>query len=158
MHGMVHFRRTVLLIALFPLVDLVLLGWLGAWISWRYVVLLILATAAVGVTLLVREARAFRGAAARRAPGGRGWSLAEALPRTVAAVLLILPGPLGDLLGLALLVRPLRQLLVLWVVSRLLAGPADRQSASADPTIIDVEHAAPQPQPEKKPRIDADRR
>ncbi len=77
-----------------------------------WTLLLVLATSVLGSVLLRREGvrawRAFRAAAQQgRAPGAE---VSEGLLGLLGAVLLILPGFLTDLVGLALLAPPVRRL------------------------------------------------
>ncbi|WP_298217716.1 FxsA family protein [Halothiobacillus sp.] len=99
------------LIALLPVIEIVLLIGMGALFGFWFTLAWIIATAAVGVYLLRRMRGAFQ-------IGSPLDPVAESLPQDpmgtfatwIGAILLILPGPLTDLLGLVLVMPWLRKL------------------------------------------------
>lgn len=110
-----------LLFVVLPLVELWLLIRIGAAIGATLTLGLVLATAALGVGVLNRQG--FRTLARVRARLARGEApAAEVLDGTLlgfAGLLLVVPGPLTDALGLLGLIPGLRG----WLVRRLLASP-----------------------------------
>jgi UPF0716 protein FxsA len=94
------------------LLEIVVLALVAHWIGVFWMVLLVLATSVLGGWLLRREGvrgwRRFRDAAQQgRAPGAE---VSAGVVGLLGAILLVLPGFLTDLVGLALLVPPVRRL------------------------------------------------
>lgn len=94
-------------------VDLFLLMWLAEHTSAVFAFALVVVTGVLGVTLAARQKVKVRKRNAELSEAGRltPVELAESVVIPVAGVLLLLPGPLTDVLGFALLVPPLRRLL-----------------------------------------------
>lgn len=111
---------TILLLAA-PLLELALLIKLGGWIGFWPTLLVIVVTAFVGVAV----ARAQGFGVLRRMMDASSQSrppvepVVEGALLFVAGGLLVSPGPIGDVLGLLLLVPPLRALAARWIVSRM---------------------------------------
>jgi UPF0716 protein FxsA len=147
----------VLPLLVIPLVDLILLVWIGRHTSGSFVLALILAGVLAGGFFLRRAAghsmRVLQmDLAAGRAP-------VESMQRTIslvaAGVLLIVPGVLTDLLALLLLVPLTRRLVGLWIGSRVFrsvqvrgfswnAGQA--QETEGRDRVIDVQVVEPAPE------------
>lgn len=111
----------LLWILLLPILEIVGFVVVGDWIGAGPTILLLLLSAVVG-TLLVRRQGLATLAGAQGALG-RGEAPGEALfagfCTVVAGILLIVPGFLTDLVGLTLLVPPVRRGLGYWLLSRL---------------------------------------
>lgn len=110
-----------LLLLAAPLLELALLIKLGGWIGFWPTLLVIVGTAVAGV--LVTRAQGF--GVLRRMMDGSAEGRPPVEPAVeggllfVAGGLLISPGPVGDVLGLLLLVPPLRALIARWIVARM---------------------------------------
>lgn len=106
------FIATLIEIALF----ITLGGWMGLWLSFA----VILGTAVLGAALLRlqggRAAAELRLAMERR--GDPAAPMAHHVLIALAAVLLILPGFMGDMIGLILLIPPVRSALIAQVTRR----------------------------------------
>ena len=105
-------RRLRTLVVCWALVEVVVYVLVATRIGIGWTILLTLATSAVGMTLLARQGtRAIselRERARTRTPSGR--ALGDAGLGAVGALLIVLPGFLGDLVGLCCLVPGLRAL------------------------------------------------
>lgn len=102
--------RLFLLFTLVPMVELSLLVWLGGKTVWWLPVLLVLFTALAGAALTRGQGwrvvrRIQEDLRAGRLPAG---ALVDGLLILIAAVLLITPGVITDVLGLLLLLPPVR--------------------------------------------------
>lgn len=117
-------RSPLLLMGWFPIVELVLLIAMGATLGFLATLAWVVGTAVVGIWLL-RSAgpRAYQRAMADAAASGQSSASIDALglfSTWFGAILLILPGPLTDLLGLILVVPLLRKMTFgLWLAQRL---------------------------------------
>lgn len=135
-------RRLRIIAGLFALAEIVLFVLVAQWIGVGATILLTLATSALGWYLLARQGvRALdelrRRAQTRQVPGRE---LGDAGLVALGGLLMVLPGFLGDLIGLLCLLpftrRPLRALLGRAVESRLpdhLRGPVRVRSARSAP-------------------------
>jgi UPF0716 protein FxsA len=133
--------RVRVLVGLWALAEVVVLVLVASWIGVGWTVLATLATTALGWVLLARQgARALtelrERARERRAPGR---ALGDAGLIAVGGLLVVLPGFLGDVVGLLCLLPPtrflVRGLLGRAVASRLpvqLRGPVRVRSARAE--------------------------
>jgi UPF0716 protein FxsA len=129
------------LVGLWALAEVVVLVLVASWIGVGWTVLAALATTALGWVLLARQgtralAELRERARERRAPGR---ALGDAGLIAVGGVLMVLPGFLGDTVGLLCLLPPtrflVRRLLGRTVASRLpvgLRGPVRVRSARAE--------------------------
>jgi UPF0716 protein FxsA len=111
--GVLLKRFMILLVAL-CVVDLALLLVLADFTSWKVPVLLVLATALLGLAVL-RHAmtRLGRSVEGRLTAGdSAGEVLVDATLILVAGILLVFPGVMSDVAGLLLLIPPVRWLLV----------------------------------------------
>lgn len=108
-HGML--ARIFLFITVVSFVELALLLWVGSLIGTVGTLILVLATAFVGAILIRREGlRTLKSVAGALASGQPpATALAEGLCLILAGALLITPGILTDLAGLALLWAPTRK-------------------------------------------------
>ncbi|MEC7948156.1 MAG: FxsA family protein [Myxococcota bacterium] len=122
------FWKLLLAMTIIPSVELYLLLRLGQWLGAMETVMLIIATGAVGATLAKREGLGVLAALQNDArsglpPAGR---LVEGLMVLTGGVLLLTPGVVTDLLGLALIApvtrRPLAPLLQRWLGARARVG------------------------------------
>lgn len=106
--------RLLLAFTLVPLVELWLLLRIGAWLGAGPTFALVLLTGVLGATLARREGAHAWSAVQAELAAGRipGQKLLEALLVLVAGIVLVTPGILTDVLGLSLLVRPVRARLV----------------------------------------------
>ncbi len=134
-------HRVRVLAGLWAMAEVVVLVLVAAWIGVGWTLLATLATTALGWALLARQgARALGGLRERareRRPSGR--ALGDAGLIAVGGVLMVLPGFLGDVVGLLCLLPPtrflVRGLLGRAVASRLpvgLRGPVRVRSARAE--------------------------
>ncbi|ALG70305.1 exlusion protein FxsA [Azospirillum thiophilum] len=114
----------LLLILLLPILEIVGFIQVGDWLGAGPTIGLLALSVVVGV-LLVRHqglaslTRAQAAAARGEAPIG---TVLDGFCAVLAGILLIIPGFLTDLLGLALLIRPLRRGIGRWLLRRLGAG------------------------------------
>jgi UPF0716 protein FxsA len=122
-------RRIRIIAGLLALAEVVLFVLVAGWIGAGYTVLLALATSMLGLVLLARQgtrALADLRESARTRRAGAGRELGDAGLVAAGGVLMVLPGFIGDVLGLLLLMpvtRPLvRAALGRVVVSRLPVG------------------------------------
>jgi len=135
--------RLILLLTIVPLVELVILLRLAQAISWGPTILIVLVTGVFGAWLARREG--FRTLVRIQEELASGHtptlSLVEGVMILVAGVLLVTPGILTDLVGLALLVPPIRR----WVARRIAESFKRRMvvvhSGGVDP-FIDVPASA----------------
>ncbi|WP_448619333.1 FxsA family protein [Geodermatophilus sp. URMC 65] len=137
-------HRVRVLVGLWALAEVVVLVLVASWIGVGWTVLAALATTALGWVLLARQgtralAELRERARERRAPGR---ALGDAGLIAVGGVLMVLPGFLGDAVGLLCLLPPtrflVRGLLGRTVASRLpvgLRGPVRVRSARAEGTL-----------------------
>lgn len=126
--------RLFLLFTLVPLVELFLLLRIGALIGAGPTVLLVIATGVAGAWLARREGlRSWRAVQAELEAGRLpARELLHSLLILIAGVVLVTPGVLTDLVGLLLLLRPLRRRLIA-KVERGLRGRAAGGAASFGP-------------------------
>ena len=134
-------HRVRVLVGLWALAEVVVLVLVASWIGVGWTVLATLATTALGWVLLARQgtralAELRERARERRAPGR---ALGDAGLIVVGGLLMVLPGFLGDVVGLLCLLPPtrflVRGLLGRTVASRLplgLRGPVRVRSARAE--------------------------
>lgn len=114
----------LLLILLLPILEIVGFIQVGDWIGAGPTIGLLALSAVVGV-LLVRHqglaslSRAQAAAARGEAPIG---TVLDGFCAVLAGILLIIPGFLTDILGIALLIRPLRRGIGRWLLGRLGTG------------------------------------
>jgi UPF0716 protein FxsA len=99
-----------LLFTIVPLVELTILVWIGGQTAWWVPILMVIATGVAGAALsrwqgwqVLQRIRA--DAAAGRVPAD---ALIDGFLILLAGILLVTPGVLSDLLGVALLIPPLR--------------------------------------------------
>lgn len=158
----------LLLFVIGPLADLVLLVRLGQTYGFGRAVALVLGTAALGILVIrgsaARSAIRVRAELAQgRTPGG---ALMDELAVLAGGVLLVLPGPITDVLGLAMLFPPtrfvLKGLMRLWLeraaargtlrvaTMRWGVGPTDAPESPFEPAAarLDPRHEILVPPPE----------
>ncbi len=110
------------LLALIPLVEIFLLGRMGMRLGAMPLLILVCATGALGIWLMRRVGRPTLESLGRAEPLPDPTTIAQRWEMAllfVAGVLLILPGPLSDLAGLALLWPPSRKRLAGWLSKRI---------------------------------------
>jgi UPF0716 protein FxsA len=110
--------RLFLLLTILPLVELALLLLMGRYISVWFTLAFVIVTGIVGAILLRYQGlQTFRNIQLdleeKRMPTD---SLLDGLFLFIAAVLLILPGVTTDIVGLTILIPPVRKLYKLWLV------------------------------------------
>ena len=110
--------RLFLLLTILPLIELALLLLMGRYISIWFTLAFVVVTAMVGSVLLrYQGVQTFRNIQRdlheRRMPTD---SLLDGLFIFIAAILLILPGVTTDIVGLTILIPPLRNLYKIWLV------------------------------------------
>ncbi len=150
-----RFLIILLLLGVFPIIELTVLISIGQVIGAGWTILLVLATSALGAWLLRREgARSWRSlredATAGRPPGN---AATDGLFVLVGGVLMLIPGFVSDVIGAFLIAPPTR---------KLLRGPAQsllsrRMSPSAamsffGPRTVRVRTGAPYPGPDQATR------
>lgn len=116
----------LLLILLLPILEIVGFIQVGDWIGAGPTIGLLLLSAMLGVFLvrhrgLASLTRAQTAAAQGEAPIG---AVLDGFCEVVAGILLIIPGFVTDLLGLLLLIRPLRRGIGRWLLARMSGGAA----------------------------------
>lgn len=131
-------RRLRTLAGLWMLAEIVVFGLVASWIGVGWTILATLATSAVGLSLLGRQGTRALGQLRERARSGQapGRALGDAGLVAVGGALMLLPGFLGDLVGLLCLL-PGTRILPRTVVARLfgnripdrLRGPVQVRSA-----------------------------
>jgi len=136
------FVRLALLLTVLPLLELTLLLWIAQHTSWQFALMMVLIPGLLGA-LLIRMAgtQCWREV---RHEIRQGYVPAEQLVNglfiLVSGLLLLTPGVLTDLTGLALLIPPVRRLVRRWFFRRFTARLFGR-SGTAEPKhdrIIDV--------------------
>src|SRR6186713_415327 len=110
--------RLFLLLTILPLIELALLLLMGKYISVPFTLAFVVVTALVGAILLRHQGiQTFRNIqrdlAEKRMPTD---SLLDGVFIAVAAILLILPGVTTDIVGMTILIPPLRKLYKIWLV------------------------------------------
>jgi UPF0716 protein FxsA len=107
---------------------------------------LVILAAVAGFAVMRRQGLRSLAEVQRRVEAGLdpGGSLAHGLLVMVAAILLILPGFLTDAAAIALLIRPVRTLLIGWGASRATVRAASyvhaRRGPPRSPSVIDAEY------------------
>ncbi|MBP2229830.1 UPF0716 protein FxsA [Azospirillum agricola] len=114
----------LLLILLLPILEIVGFIQVGDWIGAGPTIGLLVLSALLGIFLirhrgLTALTRAQAAAARGEAPIG---TVLDGFCEVAAGILLLIPGFLTDLLGLALLIRPLRRGAGRWLLARMMAG------------------------------------
>ena len=129
--------RVILGLLIWSLAEISAFVVVGGWIGLAGVLVLVLGSGVAGVMVLRRQGLALAGAMQR--PGGmRGTGQAGLL--AFGAVLLILPGLLTDLAGLALMLPPVRRWVAERMVARVVAPAAAGQVVEG--TAVEVEAGA----------------
>lgn len=151
-----------LLLTVLPLVELALLLTLGKYTSVAFTLGFVIVTGILGAVLLKYQGLFAWRNVQRDLREGRmpTDSLLDGLMIVIAAVLLITPGVLTDLVGITLLIPPCRRLyrllLARWFKARFQlgtsipgapSGPADRRSQVIDSYVIGHTPEGPQPPP-----------
>ncbi|PLL14696.1 exclusion protein FxsA [Tabrizicola sp. TH137] len=131
------------LLLLWPLIEIALFVVIGGWIGLWLTLLIVIGTGVAGVMLLqrmgLRNAERLRNEMGRmRDPLG---AAGEGVLKALAALLLILPGFLTDLLGVLLLVPPFRAALVAALAKRMgvVSMRSDQPARRSDGIVIDGE-------------------
>jgi len=107
----VFFARLLFLLFVLPFLDLVVSLWIAGHVPWDWIFLWIFGTAVLGIYILQRRIRLYP----LDEDNPPTWLMVrDRLSLLVAGVLLILPGVLGDLCGLVLLIPWSRRLLLRW--------------------------------------------
>ena len=115
----------------------------GGWIGLLGVLALVLGTGVAGVMVLRRQGVALAGAL-RGSGGLQAGGLGQAGLLVLGAVLLVMPGLLTDVVGLALMVAPVRAIVAARIGVRAGVGRARGYRASEDiveATAVDLEPA-----------------
>ena len=157
------FLRLLLILTITPIIELWLLGMVNDWIGLSGTILMVLVTGALGAALAKhqgletwREIR--RQMSQGQVPAGM---LLDGVMIFIAALLLITPGVLTDLLGVALLVPPIRRKALQLIIAALKSHVTVRvqtfsqgfsgspmSSPSSSPTdAIDVDFERQPPEP-----------
>jgi UPF0716 protein FxsA len=144
------------LLVAWPLIEIALFVTLGGALGLWLTLAIVLGTGVLGVSLLrrlgLRSAHRLRAEMERmRDPlGAAGDSVLLAL----AAILLILPGFLTDVLGALLLIPPFRRLLIAQLTARMgfVSMQSDKPARRSDGIVIDGEFVELDPDPNPSPR------
>lgn len=149
--------RLLVLFTLVPFVELTLLVWIGRHTDWLVTLALIFVPGLVGAWLARYQGlRCWRAVQEQLAHGQLpATALLDGLMILVAGVLLITPGVLTDLTGLALLIPPVRRVVRSQVTRRLEARVVTFSRSQRNPyqdeeddQILDVEHRRPEDFPQ----------
>ena len=141
---------------LVPLIEIGLFIQVGGWIGLWPTLALVLAMALLG-SWLVRAQGALAFADLRRSMSGFGdptEPVAHGALILFAGMLLLTPGFFTDLMGLALLIRPVRSLIIGHLSRRLnlsVFGPADPASRPSDDDVIEADYRELGPSPRAAP-------
>jgi UPF0716 family protein affecting phage T7 exclusion len=132
--------RVLLSLVLLLFADLALLAWIGRHTSGTFVLAIVIASGAAGVTLLRSATRRHLRAVEANLRAGRspGESVQAALATLAAAILLIVPGVLTDMLALVLLVPITRRVAGGWLSDRWAGRSALRGFAGSAEGIHDA--------------------
>lgn len=132
---------------LLPLAELWLLIQVGSWIGAFPTLLLCLGSAALGVTLVRHQGFAVMGCLSGALAQGEpvAQDLLDGALLLLAGLLLLIPGLFSDLLGLVLLIPPLRRLVVQQVLIGLVAREVQVQEGRTpegvpSPRVIEGEY------------------
>lgn len=137
---------------LWPLIEIVLFVVIGGRIGVLATLLWVIGTAAFGIMLLRRQGMRSSLRMGRNLPGAI-MDLGRAGFSMLAALLLILPGFLTDILGLLLLLPPV-QIMIAAALARKVSDAAMRSDSAtrrADGIVIDGEFVEIDAQPPKRP-------
>lgn len=144
------------LLLLWPLIEIALFvtvgGWLGLWLT----LAIVIGTGILGVSLLQRMG--LRSADRLRAEMGRMRDpvagVGDSVLLSLAALLLILPGLLTDVLGAILLIPPFRRLLIAQITARMgiVSMRSDQPARRTDGIVIDGEFVELDPDRDNHPR------
>lgn len=120
-----------LVLVAFPLLEIALLIHASRVLGIPAVLLIVIGTALAGVTIIRRQGLRVLSRIVSRVHEGRGVfePMLDALIRTAAAMLLIFPGLISDVIGAALLIPRLRTFLIKTGIPRMLAGMAAQAEA-----------------------------
>lgn len=140
----------LLFLILVPLIEIALFVAVGGWIGVWGVLSLVVLGALVGVGLL--RGRLARVPVLLRAGGDPARLLAQGALTAIGAVLLIAPGFLTDILGLALLLPPMQRAIARRVAR---AAPQAQWGVYRQDTVIDGEYEVRDPEAEAQdaPRL-----
>lgn len=144
------------LLLLWPLIEIALFvtigGWLGLWLT----LAIVIGTGILGVSILRRLG--LRSADRLRAEMGRMRDtiagVGDSVLLSLAALLLILPGFLTDILGALLLIPPFRRLLTAQITGRMgiVSMRSDQPARRSDGIVIDGEFVEVEPNRDDQPR------
>lgn len=144
------------LLLLWPLIEIALFvtigGWLGLWLT----LAIVIGTGILGVSILQRMG--LRSADRLRAEMGRMRDpvagIGDSVFLSLAALLLILPGFLTDILGALLLIPPFRRLLTAQITARMgiVSMRSDQPARRSDGIVIDGEFVEVDPDRDNQPR------
>ncbi|MHB8898451.1 MAG: FxsA family protein [Thermoguttaceae bacterium] len=143
--------RLLLLFIVFPMVELALLVTLAQHTSLLFTIGMIIVTGMAGAWLARTQGlQCFRRIQAELSRGQMpADALVDGLMILVAGALLIAPGILTDLIGISMLLPPVRAVLKRWLIARfkhriLVSGFSSPRGSRAQPDdVIDVEHRSP---------------
>jgi UPF0716 protein FxsA len=137
-----------LTVLLLPVLELLVLLLVAAWLGWLLAIALFLATSAVGVLLLQRSGRADLDRL-RQAFAQDGWRALHletpGLANVLGAILLVFPGFITDILGGALFFPQVRR----WAAGALTRA---RRQNPTKRQVIDLEPGEWRQVPDRKPR------
>ena len=142
--------RVLLGLVVWSLVEIALFVTVGSWIGVLGTLLIVLGSGVAGVAILRRQGTRL-GQTVRANMGAMRdpmTPVAHAGLIGLAAALLILPGFLTDMIGLALLVPPVRRGIIAWAGSTLraarVAQPAGYQDDVVEAVAVEVKRDGPQ--------------
>ena len=133
------FKLFLVLFITIPLIEIAILIKIGSIIGAGYTIALVIGTAFLGVSLLrIQGISTFAKVQANIAKGQLpATELIEGLILLISGVLLLTPGFFTDMIGILLLIRPLREALL---KRYLIIYSAKTKSNSGKKSVIDVDH------------------
>ena len=144
------------LLLLWPLIEIALFVAIGGWIGLWLTLAIVIGTGILGVSILQRMG--LRSADRLRAEMGRMRDpvagIGDSVFLSLAALLLVLPGFLTDILGALLLIPPFRRLLTAQITARMgiVSMRSDQPARRSDGIVIDGEFVEVDPGADTQPR------
>ena len=132
-------RWGILAFVVLPMIEIALFVVIGGAIGLWLTLGIIFATGFLGINLLQRQNQR------PKAPETMVW-VGHRVLLALAAILLILPGLLTDVIGILLLIRPVRSILISLITIKVLTQFGDFSQQSRDDGVLDGEYTDVTPQ------------